>query len=59
MIEIDDNGYMASEKLFVPPAQAWKVVKHFIETQGGRSPAVYWLHGDEMPEGAFQSPIDD
>jgi hypothetical protein len=59
MIEIDDNGYLASENLFVPPFQAWEVVKHFIETQGGRSSAVHWLNGDEMPEGAFQSSIDD
>lgn len=59
MIDIDDNGYMASENLFVPPSQAWEVVKHFIETQGGRSSAVHWLNGDEMPEGAFQSSIDD
>jgi hypothetical protein len=58
-VDIDDNGYCIAEGLFVPPRDAWAVVKYFIETQGERSDTVCWLSDAQVPASAIISPYPD
>jgi hypothetical protein len=59
MIEIDENGYAIAAGLFVSPADAWAVVKRFIETNGERSDAIQWLTDAELPDSAISTPFSE
>ena len=44
------DDWEASAGLFVPPEQAWKVIRTFCES-GTRSDAIEWIRPTDIPEG--------
>ena len=48
---------LTPEGIYISPEQAWPLVKHFIETAGGRATnhehAASWIREEDLPEGMY------
>jgi hypothetical protein len=50
------HGDELSVALFIPFAQAWKAVKEFMETDGGRTSSIEWIDAHDLPPETFPVP---
>jgi len=50
------HGTELSVGLFIPFREAWKAVKEFMETDGGRTSSIEWIDTRDLPPEAFPVP---